>query len=125
MRFIPTKVHGALDYLTGLLLVIGPFFLWETREGADMWLPMLLGAGIIVYSVWTDYEWGAFKSLSMRTHLMLDLMGGVLLAVSPWLFGFADHVYLPHLLIGLFEIGSSLFTQREPRHYGKLGADTL
>jgi hypothetical protein len=62
----------------------------------------------------TNYEFGLSKSISMRTHLMLDLMSGILLAASPWLFGFSDYVYLPHLLVGLFEIAASLMTVRTP-----------
>ena len=27
MRFIPTRIHGAVDYLTGLILIMAPFVL--------------------------------------------------------------------------------------------------
>jgi hypothetical protein len=50
----------------------------------------------------------------MPTHLMLDLGGGVLLALSPWLFGFADYVAAPHLIVGLLEIGVALMTHKYP-----------
>ena len=39
---------------------------------------------------------------------------GVLLAASPWLFGFADRVYWPHLILGLAEIGAGLMTRTTP-----------
>jgi hypothetical protein len=35
------------------------------------------------------------------------------LTISPFLFGFADQVYLPHLLFGLFSIVASLVTRME------------
>jgi hypothetical protein len=38
----------------------------------------------------------------------------VLLALSPWLFGFSDYVWQPHLIVGLLEIGTSLMTRRIP-----------
>jgi hypothetical protein len=69
---------------------------------------------MIVYSLLTDYELGASRTLSMRTHLTLDLVGGLLLAVSPWLFGFDDYVYIPHLVLGIAEIGASLMTKTQP-----------
>lgn len=125
MRFLPTKIHGLTDYLMFILLMASPFIFWSTARGADTWVPMLLGASILVYSIWTDYEWGAFHSIPMRTHLMLDLSGGILLAVSPWLFGFADVVYLPHLVLGFAEVGMSLITKTEPLRKGMLGNDTL
>lgn len=50
----------------------------------------------------------------MRTHPGLDLASGVLLAASPWLFGFAGDVWAPHLIFGLLEIGAALMTKRSP-----------
>jgi hypothetical protein len=51
----------------------------------------------------------------MSVHLFLDAAGGILLAASPWLFGFADEVWVPHLVLGLIELGTALMTQREPQ----------
>jgi hypothetical protein len=118
MRFIPTKVHGYLDYMMGALLIASPWLFDFANGGAAMWIPIILGAGAILYSAMTDYELGATRTISMRTHLTLDLMSGVLLAVSPWLFGFADEVYGPHLILGILEIGAALMTKREPGHRG-------
>lgn len=114
MRFIPTRIHGMLDYLMGALLIAAPWILDFNRGGAETWVPVILGAGVIMYSLLTDYELGISKTLSMRTHLMLDLIGGIILAASPWIFGFSDFVYLPHLVLGLAEIGAAVFTEREP-----------
>lgn len=125
MRFIPTKIHGLLDYLGAIALIFSPFFFWTTEMGADFWVPFLMGVAMVLYSVSTDYEWGAFRQISMVNHLKIDLAGGVLLAASPWLFGFADLVFLPHLLFGLFEVGSSLLTQTQPSRRGMLGPNTL
>ena len=121
MRFIPTKVHGYLDYLVGALLIAAPWLFDFARGGAETWVPVVLGAGAILYSLITDYELGASKTISMRTHLTLDLISGIVLAASPWIFGFADYVWGPHLILGLFEIGAALMTRREPdysRHSG-------
>ncbi|MGV3658513.1 MAG: SPW repeat domain-containing protein [Chitinophagaceae bacterium] len=114
MRFIPTKVHGYLDYLVGALLIASPWLFDFADGGAETWVPVVLGAGAILYSLITDYELGASKTISMRTHLTLDLISGIVLAASPWIFGFADYVWGPHLILGLFEIGAALMTRREP-----------
>ena len=116
MRMIPTKVHGYLDYSVGALLIAAPWLFDFARGGAETWVPVILGIGAIAYSLMTDYELGVTKGLSMGTHLTLDLMSGVLLAASPWIFGFADYVYVPHLVLGILEIGASLMTQRTPRY---------
>lgn len=114
MRFISTKTHGVVDYATALLLIAAPYLFGFANGGAAQWTPMILGLVVAAYSLMTDYELGATRKIPMPTHLMLDLGGGVLLAVSPWLFGFAHQVYWPHLLVGLFEIVVSLTTQRTP-----------
>ncbi len=116
MRFIPTKVHGILDYMMGILLIASPWLLDFEDGGAKQWVPVILGAAAIIYSLMTDYELGAIKLISMPKHLMLDLMSGILLAASPWIFGFADEIYLPHLVLGIVEIDASLMTKNEPEH---------
>jgi hypothetical protein len=114
MRFIPTKTHGYLDYIMGLVLIAAPWIFGFARGGAETWVPVLLAAAVIVYSLFTDYELGLMRRLSMRTHLALDLVGGILLAVSPWLFGFAEYVWAPHVIFGILEIGAALMTKFTP-----------
>ena len=112
MRFIDTRTHGMMDYLMGILLIISPWLFGFANGGAAQWIPVLLGAGALFYSIITDYELGLLKILPMNVHLIIDLMAGILLAASPWLFGFADEVFLPHLILGLLEIGASLMTKK-------------
>ena len=119
MRFIPTKVHGVMDYLMGILLIASPWLLEFNRGGMETWIPVILGVGVIVYSVMTDYELGFTRTLSMPTHLTLDLVSGILLAASPWIFGFADYVYMPHVVLGIIEIGASLMTKKVPSKEGR------
>lgn len=114
MRWIGTKTHGYLDYIMGVLLIAAPWIFGFARDGAETWVPVVLGAGVIVYSLLTDYELGMNPMISMRTHLMLDLVAGVILAISPWLFGFADYIWAPHLILGILEIGAALMTKQVP-----------
>ena len=114
MRFIPTRVHGLLDYLVGLLLIAAPWVFNFARGGAETWVPVALGVGALVYSVFTDYELGVIKRLPMRAHLTLDLLSGLLLAASPWLFGFSEFVWVPHVVLGVLEVGASLVTKTTP-----------
>ncbi len=63
----------------------------------------------------TRYELSVAKIIPLGAHLGVDLATGILLAISPWLFGFADVIWWPHLLVGLMEIVVSLMTERRPR----------
>lgn len=126
MKFITIRVHAVLDYLLGALLLAAPVLFGFENDRIETYLPVILGTGIILYSLLTDYELSISKMIPFRTHLRLDMIGGVLLAVSPWLFGFADFVYGPHLLIGLIEIGIVLCTVSPPDYIsGKGGSSRI
>ncbi len=114
MRFIETKTHGYIDYLFGIVLILLPIIMDWDLSRAESIVPMVIGAMTIIMALMTAYELGAAKAISMKTHLTIDLLSGVVLAASPWLFGFADVVYLPHLIAGIAEIGISLMTKTEP-----------
>jgi len=113
MRFISSRAHGVLDYLTGVLLILAPSVLGFTDAGVAAQVPMMLGVGTILYSLLTRYELGLVRVLPFGFHLTLDLLAGAFLAASPWLLGFADRVWAPHLLVGLFEVIASLSTRRD------------
>lgn len=115
MKFISTSIHGILDYGLALLLIATPWLFGFVDIGThpESVIPIVLGVAVAAYSIFTDYEWGAVRGLSMTAHLWIDALGGLFLALSPWLFGFASEVYLPHVILGVIEIGSALFTKTE------------
>ena len=116
MRVIPTQIHGIIDYLTGGLLIAVPYLLGFADGSAAQWVPQLVGVAIIGQSLMTQYELSIAKIIPMPTHLMLDMGVGAVLAASPWLFGFSEQVYLPHLIVGLSEIAIALISEnRAPR----------
>ncbi len=114
MRFIPTRVHGMLDYASGLLLIVSPYLFGFANGGAAQWVPMIVGAAILLMSLITDYELSLTRIIPMPVHLGMDVAGGLLLLASPWLFGFADQVRWPHVILGILEIGAGLMTRTTP-----------
>src|SRR5688572_21000048 len=114
MRVLSTKAHGVLDYLVGAILMAAPWVLGFAQNRAETWVPVILGASAIWYSLFTTYEMCVSKKLSMPMHLGIDIASGILLAASPWLFGFNDYIYMPHLVIGIGEILIASITDRTP-----------
>ena len=114
MRFVNTRMHGFADYLVGIILILAPYILGFADGSVAQWVPQILGAAAIIYSLLTDYELGVVRVIPMPLHLGLDFASGLLLLASPWLFGFVDRIAWPHVLFGLIEIGASLMTQTRP-----------
>ena len=121
IRFVPTRVHGVFDYIGGIGLILAPFvFGFFSVGGIAVILPMVLGVGLLLYSLLTRYELGisAVKFIPMPYHLIFDFVAAALLAASPFLFGFyhdAPNVWLPHLISGLVVIVLVLVSQTQPR----------
>lgn len=114
-QVIPTRVHGILDYVVGAFIIAAPWAFGFTRSEAAKWTTLSAGSSALLYSMCTNYEMGAFKLLSMNAHLIMDILSGLLLIASPWLFGFADEVWLPHVIIGAVEVITALMTQTSTR----------
>lgn len=105
MRFLPTKIHGALDYLVGIALILSPMlFQFQSVGGAAVWVPRVLGVGLIAYSFFTNYEWGVVKVFPMAYHLVVDFVAAAALTASPFLFHFTHqgiNAWLPHVVVGV------------------------
>src|SRR5215204_7252548 len=116
MRFIPTRLHAPLDYIVGAALIAAPWIFQFSEHDAATIVSIVLGIGLIAYSLFTDYELGVWKVAPMAVHNLIDIAAGTLLAASPWIFGFADesaNVWVPHLVVGLAAIFLGLTTKQQ------------
>jgi len=115
MRFIPTKFHAPLDYIVGAALIASPWIFSFSDTTAPTVVSIVLGIGLIAYSLITNYELGVWKLAPMAVHNLIDVVAGALLALSPWLFGFADdlaNVWIWFVVVGLAAIFLGLTTKQ-------------
>jgi hypothetical protein len=125
MRFIPTKFHAPLDYIVGAVLIAAPWIFQFSDEAAATAISILLGIGLIAYSLFTNYELGVWKVAPMAVHNLIDIVAGAFLVVSPWLFGYSDdaNIWVPFVVIGVAAILLGLTTKQQGGYrYGKRGA---
>ncbi len=116
MRFIPTRLHAPLDYIVGAVLVAAPWIFQFSGDAAATAVSIVLGLGLIAYSLFTNYELGVWKVAPMAVHNLIDVVAGALLAASPWIFGFADegtNYWLPFVVIGVAAIFLGLTTKQQ------------
>src|SRR5947209_5180370 len=126
IRFVPTGIHAYFDYIGGIGLIAAPFvFGFYSVGGAAVIIPMVLGVGLILYSLLTNYELGipGLKFIPMAYHLAFDFVAAAFLALSPFLFGFINkspNAWLPHIIAGVAVILLVLVSQT--RSQPKVGA---
>jgi hypothetical protein len=104
MKLIGTRLHGALDYLTGALLIAAPALLGDTLAPPPAQRVLrTLGVLAILYSALTRYEFGLMKLIPFRGHLALDWLHALTLGFSPLVFG-CTQAWPPYVVLGLLEI---------------------
>jgi hypothetical protein len=114
-NIIPSNVHGYIDYVAAASLVAVPLLLSPKKKGLETYLPMALGAGVLVQSLFTKYELGVKKKIAMPRHLQLDYLQGALLAAAPFLFGFRKKSWVPHVAMGLSELAVAFLSKPYPK----------
>lgn len=118
MKFLPLKVHNALDFIVGVVLILSPWiFRFNDVGGAAVAIPMIIGAASIILGLTTrTYSTGVLQLIPVKLHLTIDFLAGVFLLVSPWLFGFhvdKTNAWVPHVVVGAALIVVSLVTQTD------------
>jgi FtsH-binding integral membrane protein len=82
-------LHGAIEYLAGVLLIAAPFLL-SFDSGAATAVSIIAGVLVIAIAASTDGPSSLINSIPMATHILLDFALAAGLIASPFLFGFSD-----------------------------------
>jgi hypothetical protein len=112
MKKIPRKTHGIMDYLWAAMMIAAPFLLGFTTITAAAACFFIAALSVILLSLFTNYELGVWKRLPMAFHLDMDVVLGFALVISPWLFGFYNQIFLPHIVMGAFSVVAGLSSNR-------------
>lgn len=88
MKIISPRIHGVLDYLTVLTLLLSPTIYAFTKT--PWTLAYVLAGGYLVISLLTDYPLAAKRLIPFSIHGLVELVSVPVLFGLPWLLGFAD-----------------------------------
>ena len=107
--------HGFTDYTYIPLVSSAPHLVGFTENKTATTLCYVLGSTILASSLVTRAEWGVFKVLPYKTHLLLDVVSGLAGLSAPWLFGFAKDKKARNtfLAAGLFGLMAVLLSKPE------------
>jgi hypothetical protein len=118
-RFIPARLHAAVDYAAGPALIAAPTLLRLNGSRASALAPRVVGASTTALNALSDHDLAARRIVPMRAHLAADAVAGVALAAVPWVTGAAKNGirhWLPHALAGANEVALAFVTRtEEPR----------
>ena len=122
VRFIPTRVHGAVDHGLAVVLLAAPEIFRLRDDSPEGLIARVVGGMETLYANITDYEMSLKNVVPMPVHLALDGLNGAALALIPQFTGARKRGithWVPHLGIGVFEIGMALFTKTQPPRRSK------
>ena len=85
-KFISPSVHGLLDYLVDITLIVIPFLMeFDQQAHAALVIPLVIGLSNLSYSLLTVYNRSVVNLIPFRFHLLLDYMAGITLLITPFL----------------------------------------
>ena len=114
MRIISSKVHTIIGLVVGVALIVAPWLFQFSDVNAAKWSAIIIGIIGALSELTSTSPSSPLKLVPMRAHLAMDVVLGIVLALSPWLFGFSDektNAWLPHLIVGILIIAYALMTR--------------
>lgn len=119
MKVISTKTRAYLDYISGFAMILAPWAGNFSDSAMATYLLSIAGIVTILHSLATDYEGGLISQISMKKHIKIDMLLGILIATIPFLLNL-DY-YIPHVIFGCIKFTIGLLTQNVPSYKGYQG----
>ena len=107
---ISSRTHAILDYMTVAKMLVIPRIFGAKPAVKNAVTAVALTK--LAYAMLTDHEGGIVRKIPLKTHLVLDSIGGAGLAAIPFLLDEDNPMVTWSLVaIGLFDIAAAPMTQ--------------
>lgn len=101
MKFLSVKLHGIIDYIAAIGLILGPIILFPVGTSPFVsTFPMIAGAALIMYSLITDYSSSVRRLLPFPLHLAIDFVAGLTFFALAFLLSLTGIAQLFYLIMG-------------------------
>lgn len=109
-RLLPWPVHGTLEYLAGIFVILAPF-MFGFRE--DIAFPVFIGVGvaIVVLGLLSSQPTGVTELLPPTVHSGIDYILAVFLIIAPLVLNFDTAPETIFILLGVAHLVVSLLTR--------------
>jgi hypothetical protein len=75
---------------------------------------VVIGAGLILNALLTQFELGVIRRIGVSAHLWIDGILGILVALAPWLGSFDQTIWIPHAIAGGLIVLVAFFSETIP-----------
>jgi hypothetical protein len=112
MKFKIRIINGILNYALALALVASPWIITIEEAVAGKLILVITGLILLTISLVSNFELGIIKSIRYKENLIANIIIGVFILLSPFLFGFFDISYKAHIFFGCVQIAMPLIAYR-------------
>jgi hypothetical protein len=86
---IPAWLHGLLEYVAAIALIVAPFVL-AFQSGAATAVSIVSGVVLLVFTAISTGPVSIVDQLPIAVHILLDYVFAAFLIASPFLFGYSS-----------------------------------
>ena len=97
---IPLFVHGMIEYVAGVLLIVAPLLL-DYDDGLAIGLSIVIGVLILAVAASTDGPTSLVNTIPKPAHVLLDYVLAAILIALPFVAGFSGETAPTALFIAL------------------------
>jgi SPW repeat-containing protein len=114
--FIPVNTHAAVEPLAAAILVASAWIFGFSHVGSAKGVAIAVGIVMLLSGSTTRWRFSVLKVIPLRVHFMTDVALGMLLVLSPFIFGFSHNGAATRFMIiaGVLELLTALSTRWDP-----------
>jgi hypothetical protein len=114
---IPLDVHAAVEPIVAIVLIAAPWIFGFSDINSAKVISIIVGVIMLLSGAMTRWRFALVRVIPLRMHFMTDLVLGLFLILSPFIFGFSHKGGATRftIIVGALELLTALSTRWEPR----------
>src|SRR5947209_20324029 len=88
---LPLRMHAAIEPIAAIVLILSSWIFDFSSNGTAQAVTIIIGAIMLASGAMTDWRYSLMRVIPLRMHFMTDLVLGIVLIISPFIFGFSGN----------------------------------